>query len=240
MPRSLKLSQKGKEAVEKAMEEKGFSTQGDLAAHNEVALSTVNNFVRGIEVSTSKAKDLLATLGLSSDDESLFNTSNIQLGEHWGVVNSGIGTTQVQNFILPREISNTPVDDVQGNAANQISILASYYSEGLTQAKASFRSALIISGIGFFFFLTAVVFVLNRQPRDRTLIPLVSGAIIEVVAGINFYLYGQATKQLATFQSKLNQMQRFLLANSICESLEGDSKQAARTKLVETVSSLIE
>lgn len=139
-----------------------------------------------------------------------------------------------------KELSETPVNDVQGIASAQLKILASYYSEGLMQAKTSFRWAATVSGIGFFFFLTAVIFVLNRQPRDRTLIPLISGAVIEVVAGINFYLYGQATKQLATFQRKLDQTQRFLLANSICESLEGESKQTARMELVKTVSSLTE
>ena len=137
------------------------------------------------------------------------------------------------------EISATPVDDVQGIAAAQLTILNSYYSEGLIQAKTSFWGATITSSIGFVFFLTAVIFVLNKQPKDRTLIPLISGTVIEVVAGINFYLYGQATKQLASFQHRLDQTQRFLLANSICESLEGDSKQTARVELVKTVSSII-
>lgn len=229
------------------MKKNGFLTQGDLAAHTGIALSTVNNFLKGRAVSIDKIYVLSEALGLSQDDHSLFEATHSVFTEALlkGLVDNDPDAPYVVTRVsgvsrAAQDISKTPVDDVQGNASNQITILASYYSEGLTQAKTSFRSALIISGIGFFFFLTSVIFVLNRQPRDRTLIPLVSGAIIEVVAGINFYLYGQATKQLAIFQNKLDQMQRFLLANSICESLEGDSKQAARTKLVETVSSLIE
>ena len=208
-----------------------------MAEATELSDTALRNFLAGKSASHRIIYLVLEALNLPSDDDSLFDKTN----EAEGIkVSNSAGSVFTGRIINPTAISETPVDDVQGNAANQISILASYYSEGLTQAKASFRSALIISGIGFFFFLTAVIFVLNRQPRDRTLIPLVSGAVLEVVAGINFYLYGQATKQLATFQNKLDQMQRFLLANSICESLEGDSKQAARAKLVETVSSLIE
>lgn len=137
------------------------------------------------------------------------------------------------------ELSETRVDDVQGIASAQLKILANYYNEGLTQAKASFWSAVAVSGIGVLFFLVAVFFVLYRQSKDFTLIPLISGAVIEVVAGINFYLYGQATKQLSTFLRNLEQTQRFLLANSICESLEGESQIQSRVELVRTVSSLV-
>lgn len=137
------------------------------------------------------------------------------------------------------ELSETRADDVQGIASAQLKILASYYDEALNQAKASFRSAVMASVVGFFFFLVALILVLDSQPknRDRTLVPLISGAITEVVAGLNFYLYGQATKQLAAFQRSLDQTQRYLLANSICESVEGDDKNTARIELVKTVSS---
>ena len=110
----------------------------------------------------------------------------------------------------------------------------------LLQAKSSFRWALVISAAGFIFFLMSIIFVLDQQQKNKALIPLISGAIIEVIAGVNFYLYGQTTKQLSSFYRKLDRTQRFLLANSICESLEGETKQTTRSEIVKIISSLTE
>jgi hypothetical protein len=55
---------------------------------------------------------------------------------------------------------------------------------------------------------------------------------VEVISGVNFYLYGKTTTQMAEFQSRLDMTQRFLLANSICENLDGDFKQNTRSQLV--------
>lgn len=228
--RSLSLTPEG---LNKAQTTRGLNTEvltyEKMAERLGLSAKTVSRFFHGRAVDISSGISILSSLGFSEDE--------IASMTHPGVGESRRISININNAV--EEISDTPVDDVQGIAAAQLAILSSYYSEGLTQAKTSFRWAAIVSGIGFAFFVTAVIFVLNRQPRDRTLIPLISGAVIEVVAGINFYLYGQATKQLASFQHRLDQTQRFLLANSICESLEGESKQSARVELVKTVSSII-
>ena len=55
---------------------------------------------------------------------------------------------------------------------------------------------------------------------------------------MNFYLYGQATNQLTDFQAPLDRIGRFLIANSICENIEGDAKNVTRAKLVETIANV--
>jgi len=66
----------------------------------------------------------------------------------------------------------------------------------------------------------------------------VSGALIEVVSGIGFYLYNKSASQLAMFHTRLDSTQRFLLANSVCEGLEGDFKQQARSNLVRMIAGM--
>jgi len=46
------------------LQQHGFLTQGSLAAHLEIALSTVSNFFRGVNVSISKFEQISETLGL--------------------------------------------------------------------------------------------------------------------------------------------------------------------------------
>jgi len=78
--------------------------------------------------------------------------------------------------------------DILKVAASQIALLASYYKAVLDQAKMSFRWALVAAGIGLMFFLGAVFFLLTRESEAIATVGVISGALVEVIAGINFYL----------------------------------------------------
>jgi len=125
--------------------------------------------------------------------------------------------------------------DVQEIAASQIQLLTAYHTLVLDQARRSFRWALIAAGVGLGFFLAAVGFLVYQQLANVAVVSLVSGALVEVISGINFYLYGKTSAQLAEFQNRLDATQRFLLANSICESLQGETKQQARWELIRAI-----
>ncbi|ASC69571.1 hypothetical protein XM38_004980 [Halomicronema hongdechloris C2206] len=66
MPRSVRVHPDHRQMVALALERNGFLTQGDLAAHLEIALSTVSNFFRGINVSVAKFEEISAALGLEA------------------------------------------------------------------------------------------------------------------------------------------------------------------------------
>lgn len=132
-------------------------------------------------------------------------------------------------------LSKTDPTKVQEIVARQVELLTIYHNVVLDQAKRSFRWALVAAMAGFAFYLAAVIFVLLRQPESIAIISVISGALIQVISGINFYLYGRTSAQLADFQSRLDRSQRFLLANSVCEGLEGEHKQQARAALVNVI-----
>jgi DNA-binding Xre family transcriptional regulator len=64
MPRSVRLHRDRKLEVESALERNGFVTQGDLAAHLGIALSTLNNFINSRRVYISTFEAICETLGL--------------------------------------------------------------------------------------------------------------------------------------------------------------------------------
>ena len=66
MPRSTRVHPDHKQAVALALERNGFLTQGDLAAHLEIALSTVSKFFRGLNVSIAKFEEIAEALGLDT------------------------------------------------------------------------------------------------------------------------------------------------------------------------------
>jgi hypothetical protein len=59
--------------------------------------------------------------------------------------------------------------------------------------------------------------------------------LIEVISGLNFYLYGRASKQLEAFHILLDRTQRFLIANSACESMEGKEKNLTRAVIIKSL-----
>lgn len=143
------------------------------------------------------------------------------------------GITEITN-----ELSETSPGDIQKIAANQTKLLHYYYNAVLTQATTSFNWALIAACTGLAFFLGAVTFLFFTNSQAIATIGAIGGAIAEAISAINFYLYGKTTTQLADFHQRLDQTQRFLLANSICESLNDDAKQTSRSALVHLIATL--
>ncbi|WP_298607829.1 hypothetical protein [uncultured Thiothrix sp.] len=131
-----------------------------------------------------------------------------------------------------RRLTDASEGDVKAIASSQIELLARFYDLSLSQAGRSFRWALIASMVGLAFFLLAIVFMLWRQSGELATITMMSGALIEFIAGVNFYLYGRTLTQLSLFQGRLEVTQRFLLANSLCESLSEAWRDPVRARLI--------
>lgn len=131
-----------------------------------------------------------------------------------------------------KRLAEAKSDDVKEIAASQLELLSRFYDLSLSQARRSFRWALIASVVGFLFLLAAIVFLINEQSPNLATASLIGGAMIEFIAGVNFVLYGKTLSQLTLFQGRLENTQRFLLANSLCESLDGHVKHYTRARLI--------
>jgi TRADD-N domain-containing protein len=150
---------------------------------------------------------------------------------------------QSDPYPLSRLFFNTAINtvakadpsNIQEVAASQLRIINSYYQSGLQQSQQSFRWSLIWGGIGLGFLIAAVSFLLFRQPGEVALASGIGGAIVEMFATTYLYLYRHASDQLAAFRTSLEKTQQLLLANSMCENLEGDLKQTTRAELIHQI-----
>ncbi len=129
-------------------------------------------------------------------------------------------------------VANLDPAKIQEVAASQVVISDMYYKNTLQHAQRLFRWALIAAGSGLIFFLVAVALLLFRESINGALISLTSGGVLEAIAVLNFCLYGRAFNQLRAFHERLDRTQQYLLANSICENLKGDVKQATQIELI--------
>ncbi len=129
----------------------------------------------------------------------------------------------VDDLLLPK------AGAIEKIAASQIKILSKYYALALEQADRSFKAAMFWASVGLVAFIGALIFLLTNQSRDIAVLSAIAGALVEVISGINFYLYNRASGQLVEFRDKLDVTQKILMANSICEKIQGDYKQRTRS-----------
>ncbi len=130
------------------------------------------------------------------------------------------------------EVAKADPNNIQEVAASQLSIINSYYQSGLQQSQQSFLWSLRWGGIGLAFLIAAIGFLLFRQPTEVAIASGIGGAFLELFAGTYLYLYKHASDQLAAFRAGLESTQRLLLANSMCEKLEGEVEQTTRAELI--------
>jgi len=146
-----------------------------------------------------------------------------------------------------RELEESaPHPQVGRMVAKHEELILQYYKDVLTQAKESFDSAKSVAAIGFWVLIGTVMYVLvtdvlahtNRlgfgmsvHEKTISVLGIVSGALIEFIAGVNFWLYSRVSKQFAAFHICLERTHRYLLAYSIADQL-ADQKDEILGKLV--------
>lgn len=117
-------------------------------------------------------------------------------------------------------------------AASQLIISNAYYENVLLQARRSFNSAIVAAIAGLVFFMVGVAVAVVYKIQGAAVVSTLSGAIVETIAGLNFWLYARTSQQLESFHRRLEQMQRYLVANSVGEGLRGKARDAALSDLM--------
>lgn len=131
-------------------------------------------------------------------------------------------------------LAGVHVGETHKLAAKLWNLSINYFKDVRRQAQQSFNCALIAASVGTIFFFFALYLMMNGQVPFSKL-SLIAGMTIQVISGINFYLYAKTSKQFATFHVCLERANRFLLANTICENLDTADKQKMRKELIHII-----
>lgn len=118
-----------------------------------------------------------------------------------------------------------------------------YHQEALAQSRNSFWVAISAGLIGLVFFgfsvsiiiIGSLVGVSLVEAGLTAVIPTFAGAIIEVISGINFWTYKQASGQLAKFHLSMIASQDYLLANSIVSEIDKDKRADIRIEIIRSL-----
>ena len=112
-------------------------------------------------------------------------------------------------------------------------LITNYYTDVQQQAGRSFESAKAVAKIGFWVLIGTLLYVVladvlgNIRISNFTMpslelgtLGIVSGALIEFIAAINFWLYSRASKQFTAFHICLERTHRYLLAYRMVDALK--------------------
>jgi hypothetical protein len=113
-------------------------------------------------------------------------------------------------------------------------LILHYYQDVQEQARQSFTTARSVATVGFIVLIGTVVYALIFDGLTRFKIApemtdgsvtvagigLVSGALIEFIAAIAFWLYSRGAKQFGAFHICLERTHRYLLAYKITEQMK--------------------
>lgn len=112
--------------------------------------------------------------------------------------------------------------------------LREYYVISKNQATRSFSSALSICFLGIVIYSIGIVSVVVFE-ADVTLITIIAGSIVELVSGLFFWLYVQASKQLGIYHQRLGSTEKYLTAIQIIKEMPKDRQADAYKNLIEAI-----
>jgi hypothetical protein len=118
-------------------------------------------------------------------------------------------------------------------------LILKYYEDVQEQAIRSFNTARCTAIVGFGVLIATVVcvFLLDALHRGNVvpntvgspaIIGVVSGALIEFIAGVTFWLYSQSAKQFSAFHICLERTHRYLIAYKMVEKIGAEKDKTLR------------
>ena len=126
-------------------------------------------------------------------------------------------------------------DDVLTLMIKNVGELREYYVINKQQARNSFSAALFISFLGFILFAAGVILTYVYKSEDVLQYSTIGGAIVEIIAGLFFWLYSKATKQINLFHSSLLNTEKFLTAIQLVDKLSTENRDKAYNYIIEKV-----
>jgi hypothetical protein len=133
-------------------------------------------------------------------------------------------------------INNETLGDI---VANHEKLILHYYSDVQDQANNSFDTAKWIAITGFAVLICTLLFVLGinlYKPPTGDISPLrsvggvgiLSGILIEFIAGVAFWLYSRCARQFSAFHICLERTHRYLIAYMMVERLGANKDETLR------------
>lgn len=126
--------------------------------------------------------------------------------------------------------------DVLSLMVKNVAELREYYVINKQQARNSFSAALFISVLGFLLFGSGVL-LSYVVPEKQNVVPYstIGGAVVEIIAGLFFWLYSKAIKQINIFHTSLQSTEKFLTAIQLVDKISPDQRDESYKNIIDKI-----
>lgn len=112
--------------------------------------------------------------------------------------------------------------------------LSKYYVLSKEQARKTFVAALFVCLVGIVIYLIGIIAHLFFN-KDISAIAVIGGSVVEIIAGLFFWLYRVALKQLEVCHQRLRLTERYLTVIQIIKEMPEHKQADAYNELITSV-----
>lgn len=141
----------------------------------------------------------------------------------------------VKNLDVLAEKSKEENQDIRALMFENLKELKEFYVICKQQIRKSFSAAMFSCFAGFVLFVLAVIIFLLGGDNSASLTAGLSGAIVEIVSGLYFWLYRETSKQLGKYHKRLEATEKYLIALQIIEMLPEENRNEQYGKLIDYI-----
>ena len=113
--------------------------------------------------------------------------------------------------------------------------LKEFYVICKQQIRKSFSAAMFSCFAGFMLFVLAFITFLLGGNNSASFMAGLSGAIVEIVSGLYFWMYKETSKQLGKYHKRLEATEKYLIALQIIEMLPEENRSEQYGKLIDYI-----
>lgn len=144
----------------------------------------------------------------------------------------------VKNLDVLAEKSKEENQDIRALMFENLKELKEFYVICKQQIRKSFSAAMFSCFAGFVLFVLAVIIFLLGGNNSASLTAGLSGAIVEIVSGLYFWMYRETSKQLGKYHKRLEATEKYLIALQIIEMLPEENRNEQYGKLIDYISKM--
>ena len=141
----------------------------------------------------------------------------------------------VKNLDVLAEKSKEENQDIRALMFENLKELKEFYVICKQQIRKSFSAAMFSCFAGFVLFVLAVIIFLLGGNNSASLTAGLSGALVEIVSGLYFWMYRETSKQLGKYHKRLEATEKYLIALQIIEMLPEENRNEQYGKLIDYI-----
>ena len=141
----------------------------------------------------------------------------------------------IKNLDDLAEKSKEENKDIRTLMFENLKELKEFYVICKQQIRKSFSAAMFSCFAVFMLFILAVIIFLLGGNNSASFMAGLSGAIVEIVSGLYFWMYKETSKQLGKYHKRLETTEKYLIALQIIDMLPEENRNEQYGKLIDYI-----